>query len=353
MSRREVDGEPYSPDPALYREAFAAATGANLITDAAFRVIDANRDCLDTLEWERDALLGDSIERLFDEPLAFEEATDRLEADSHWRGECTVLSGGRRRIEVEATATPLTVDGVRRGAVFGFVDLTERLNRQEGLRVLNRVLRHNLRNDANVVLGHLETAAGVTDDERVEESVEVAKRRMEGSLDRAQTAREFSRHLATDVEATLYPVDLGRALTQAINKVDIGNATIETDVPSGLLVRGDETLTAALRNVIENAVEHTGSAPTVHVSVETSDEAVTLRVADDGPGIPPARRENVLERGGSAVRHGQGLGLFFVDRLLTIYGGELHIGDSELGGCLVELEFRRASAESVESDGEF
>ena len=353
MSRKDVGEEVCSPDPALYREAFTAATGANLITDETFRIVDANRDCLETLSWERDSLVGAMAEQLFDEPLAFEEASDRLEGGDPWRGECTVLSDDGHRIEVEVTARPLTVDGARRGAVFGFADLTERLNRQEGLRVLNRVLRHNLRNDANVVLGHLETAAEATEDDRVEESVEVAKHRMEGSLDRARTAREFSRHLAADVETTLYPVDLGGALTQAINKVDTIDATIETDVPSGLLVRGDETLTAALRNVVENAVEHTGPAPTVQVTVESTEETVTLSVADDGPGIPPERRESVLERGGSAVRHGQGLGLFFVDRLLTIYGGELRLGDSESGGCLVELAFQRGSSEGVEFDGEF
>jgi len=337
-----------SLEPALYREAFAAGTGANLITDEAFRIVEANEDCLATIDWERETLLDESAERLFDEPLIFEEATDRLETGATWRSECTLMTGDGRRLQVEATATPLSVDGKRCGAVFGFVDLTERRNRQEGLRVLNRVLRHNLRNDANVVLGHLDTAAEHTENEDVEKSVEIAKHRMEGSLDRAQTAREFSRHLAADVETTLYPVDLASALTQAINKVDTAGATIEADVPSRLLVRGDETLTAALRNVIENAVEHTGPSPTVQIHAEADEETVMLYVADDGPGIPPERRANVLERGGSAVRHGQGLGLFFVDRLLSIYGGELRLGDSELGGCLVELEFPRENAEGVE-----
>ena len=321
MTDGEVGDTDLTADPALYREAFTAATGANLITDEAFRIVDANRDCLDTLGWDRESLVGDTMERLFDEPLAFEAATDRLEAGEQWRDECVVLDGEGRPIEVEMSATSL--------------------------------LRHNLRNDANVVLGHLETAAAATEDESVEESVEVAKRRMEGSLDRAHTAREFSRHLATDVETTLYPVDLDGALTQAINKVDLADAALEKEVPSGLLVRGDETLTAALRNVVENAVEHTGAAPTVRVTAEADGETVTLRVADDGPGIPPERREHVLERGGSAVRHGQGLGLFFVDRLLRVYGGELRLDDSELGGCLVELTFQRASAEGVESDGAF
>lgn len=337
-----------SLEPALYREAFAAGTGANLITDETFQIVEANEDCLTTIDWEREALLGESAGQLFTEPLLFEEATDRLQEGTTWHGECTLFTGDGGQLQVETTATPLSIDGEHRGAVFGFLDITDRISRQEGLRVLNRVLRHNLRNDANVVLGHLDTATKHTENESVKRSVEVAKRRMEGMLDRARTAREFSRHLAADVETTLYPVDLGGALTQATNKVDTTGATIEVDVAPGLMVRGDETLTAALRNVIENAVEHTGPSPTVQLYAESSAETVTLSVGDDGPGIEPERRANVLERGGSAVRHGQGLGLFFVDRLLSIYGGELRLSESELGGCLVELEFLHGNTEGVE-----
>jgi signal transduction histidine kinase len=242
------------------------------------------------------------------------------------------------------------VDGERRGAIFGFVDLTDRHNRQESLRVLNRVLRHNLRNDANVVIGHLETASELATDEQVAESIDVAKKRMKGSLDRAQTARAFSRHLVADREATLYPVDLAGALRQAINTVDTEAATLRVDVPSELHILADETVTSALRNVVENAVEHTGPAPTIVIDAVSDEERITLRVADDGPGIPPERRDRVRERGGSAVRHGQGLGLFFVDRLLDVYGGELTIDESDLGGCLVLLAFQRANAEGIEFD---
>ncbi|MEF8799513.1 MAG: PAS domain-containing sensor histidine kinase [Halolamina sp.] len=335
-------------DPALYREAFAAATGANLITDDAFRIVDANDACLETLDWGDEALLNTTPAQLFVDPAVFEAATDRLTAGKNWREEFELRTGDGRRLQVAGTATPIYVDGERRGAVFGFVDLTNRHNRQESLRVLNRVLRHNLRNDANVVLGHLETAAELAANERVVESIEVAKERTKGSLDRGQTARAFSRHLVTDDEATLYPVDLAGALKQAINTVDTEAATLQVDVPSGLHIRADETVTSAVRNIVENAVEHTGPTPTIAIDTVADEETITLRVGDDGRGIPPERRDRVLERGGSAVRHGQGLGLFFVDRLLDVYGGELTIDESDLGGCLILLEFRRASDDGVE-----
>ncbi len=336
-----------TPDPALYREAFGATTGANLITDTEFQTLDVTEDCLDMLDRDRDTLLEATPEQLFADGDVYATATERVAAGAEWSQEVEILTGDKQTRRMAASAAPLDDDGERRGAVFGFRDLTEQYNREESLRVLNRVLRHNLRNDANVVLGHLEDAKATAENEQIAESVEVARQRMQGSLERARTVRAFSRHLTTDEAATLYPVDLAGALKQALNKVDTADADLRVDVRSGLLVRADETVTAALRNVVENAVEHTGQSPRIAIDAVSEDGSVRLRVADDGPGIPPARRDEVRERGGSAVRHGQGLGFFFVDRLLAVYGGDLYIGDSDLSGCLVTLEFRRANSEGT------
>jgi len=62
-------------------------------------------------------------------------------------------------------------------------------------------------------------------------------------------------------------------------------------------------------------------------------------VEDDGPGIPAAEREHVLQRGARADEHtpGHGLGLAMVRDMAGLYGGRLELGDSPLGGCRVEL----------------
>jgi two-component system sensor histidine kinase PhoQ len=64
-----------------------------------------------------------------------------------------------------------------------------------------------------------------------------------------------------------------------------------------------------------------------------------LKVEDDGPGIEPERREALLQRGvrGDERVEGHGLGLALVQELVDAYGGELEIGESPLGGAMVEI----------------
>jgi two-component system sensor histidine kinase PhoQ len=71
------------------------------------------------------------------------------------------------------------------------------------------------------------------------------------------------------------------------------------------------------------------------VSARQEGRSLLLDVEDDGPSIPPDKRNWVLERGARAdtVRSGQGIGLAVVVELVSAYGGEVHIGDSPLGGA--------------------
>lgn len=375
------DDEPHRDEAAeasRYRQAFLATDDPAIVTDEEFTIVDINDACLRIGDWERDELVGDYPYALFEEPDLFQRIVESLEESNRWRGEFEARTNDGRHVSGEGSVEPLVVDGEVTGYVAIFVDHTSRRRQQESLRVLNRVLRHNLRNDANVVLGHLESAAERVADEDVQQSLAVATRRVEAILDRANTTREFSRLLVESEDPTFYPVTVEGAVRQAVNTVDTRTATVSVDVPENVYVLADETVTAAIRNVVENAVEHgstgregrspsgtraepgdsqtqsgdavdhAGPEVTVRVSVSADEQRVRIHVADDGPGISPERRNQVLERGSTDVYHGQGLGLFFVDRLMDVYGGDLDIDESEAGGCLVTLSFPRVRPEEQE-----
>lgn len=332
-------------DAEFYRQAFLATDAPAIVTDENFLILDANDACLKIGSWEREELIGEMPFVLFEDPSLFENIVTALVEENHWRGDFEARTNDGRQVSGEGMVAPIyNESGDAVGYVGIFEDQTSRRKQEESLRVLNRVLRHNLRNDANVVLGHLDAAAEAVEDETVLHSLSVATRRVQSILDRAQTTREFSRLLESD-DPALYPVTVDGAIRQAVNTVEAGESTISLDIPEGIFVLADETVTAALRNVIENAVVHGGDAPTIEISVKASDDRVQVHVADDGPGIEEERRDRVLERGGDDVYHSQGLGLFFVDRLMDVYGGDLSISESDLGGCLVTLSFPRTRPE--------
>ena len=102
-----------------------------------------------------------------------------------------------------------------------------------------------------------------------------------------------------------------------------------TGEPSAPLDRTD--LAEVLGNLLENATRHARSQ--VRIGADTAaNPAIT--VEDDGPGIAPAERARVLERGARLDERGDGagLGLAIVQDVLSAYGWQLVLTDSELGG---------------------
>jgi len=136
---------------------------------------------------------------------------------------------------------------------------------------------------------------------------------------------------------------LSRALRTAYREK---NLQVDIAGSQDLKFRGDERdLMEMLGNLLENAFKYTTSRVQVRVTEADLDAASDLANAvlvvldDDGPGIPPDQQAQVLSRGGrgDTATQGQGIGLSVVVELVSLYGGELTLGESSLGGARVEV----------------
>jgi two-component system sensor histidine kinase TctE len=131
-------------------------------------------------------------------------------------------------------------------------------------------------------------------------------------------------------------------------EIDLGFDLADAQVPGDAVL-----LREALGNLVHNALEYSPAGGRVTVRTGMRDAAASpggprsrrgfLEVEDDGPGIPPAEREQVLERfyrvAGTAGT-GSGLGLAIVREIATAHGAQLEIGAGEGGrGCKVGLTF--------------
>ncbi len=107
----------------------------------------------------------------------------------------------------------------------------------------------------------------------------------------------------------------------------------------------DDQLRRAVRNIVNNAVNH--AARIVALSTLTDTDQSILRVDDDGTGIPEADRERVLERfvrldtARSRDKGGSGLGLAIVQEVIVNHHGSVTVTDSPLGGARVEIRLPR------------
>jgi two-component system sensor histidine kinase PhoQ len=167
---------------------------------------------------------------------------------------------------------------------------------------------------------------------------------LEEQLDRMQSTvtHQLSRAAVSGPVVVGRSEQLGPAVQRLIRALQTAyrDRAIEVvvAVPAGVRVRIDERdLLEILGNVLDNAFKYTRSAIRVHAA---RDGRLTLTVDDDGPGLAPALRAEVLRRGTRAdeVEAGQGIGLSVVAELLQLYGGELFLEDSDLGGLRVRIE---------------
>ena len=119
--------------------------------------------------------------------------------------------------------------------------------------------------------------------------------------------------------------------------------TIDIDVSPAHEIRGrKEDLDEMLGNLLDNACKWARSRVAISSSVE--DAQLFLLVDDDGPGLDPAMRAEVLQRGVRAdqqVHHGSGLGLAIVSDLAELYGGSVTLETSPLGGTRARLQLPR------------
>jgi len=112
------------------------------------------------------------------------------------------------------------------------------------------------------------------------------------------------------------------------------------------MVNGDRhLLTQVLANLIENGLRHTPVGSTIAVTLTCSNDQVVLCIKDNGPGIPPSERDNVLRRlyrlEQSRTTEGNGLGLSLVAAICNLHGAKLSLEDAH-PGLLVRVVFPAA-----------
>jgi signal transduction histidine kinase len=199
---------------------------------------------------------------------------------------------------------------------------------------------HELRTPLAVLSAHIETLPDKATVASLKQDLAGMRRLVDQMLAVAELdARPL--HVGDEVDLAALAIELATAMAPFCLAQHRDLSVTGAEHP--VRVHGDAAaLRRALRNLVENAMAHTPerSAIEIQVTDATPGRGATLAVRDGGAGFAPADRARVTQRfyrGRRAKGPGAGLGLAIVERIMTVHGGRLEIGEAPGGGAEVRL----------------
>jgi PAS domain S-box-containing protein len=333
-------------DDSIYREYFERSPIGVFVVNGAGAYVDVNETACEMVGYSREELLSMSIPDLVGSDTAAEIGSfAAVKARGRVRDETRLVRASGEAIDVLLDAAQIDDDRY----VAYVKDITKRKraerkleSQRDELEVLNKILRHDVRNDLQLVTAYVDLIAERVTDEQVAAYLQTVSSSAEHAVELTQTAGEMADVLLLDDDATR-PTHLPVVLVSEIDAVRESfpgaEVVLETDIPA-VDVRANELLGSVFRNLLKNAVQHNDTdAPVVTVEARRTDAGVTVRFADDGPGIPDRLKAAVTRDGFCGEQSGgSGVGLYLVSTLAENYGGDLYIEDNEPRGTVVSVE---------------
>ncbi|WP_123623653.1 histidine kinase N-terminal 7TM domain-containing protein [Halorubrum sp. CSM-61] len=291
-------------------------------------VIDLNQSAADTFGIDRRAAIGEPAD-------AVVPRYDEVSVEESDRSPLSIVgTNGRHPYDVTVRRI---ADGHDRptGEVVVFHDVGEYLGQQQRLDVLNRVFRHDVRTETNLIHGYADRLRADPTDERALEVVKRSASRILDLSERTRTASELFDPMAKPSPPVALDALVEEVAEECRSEFPDANVSVAGDVPS---VRVPAVLRVIAESLCSNAVRHNDSEPpSVWLGAAADDGWVELSVADDGPGIDEAERE-VLKRGTETpLEHGSGLGLWIVKWGADQVGGNVRFEDRAPRGTVVTV----------------
>jgi len=295
-----------------------------------------------------EAIFGQPVAALREEPQSFLDRVHEADVDEVRTAMGRVSSGREQRVEyrvrrsegltlwVESRCKPvIDADGTVQYLAGYTREITERkereregLERNERLEEFASTVAHDLRNPLSVADGYIDLANEECDSDHLTTAADALGRMEELIEELLALAQEG---LTIDDRSRVDFAELVRAVGENVLMPEvtlevIGEGTIECD-PS--------RVRQALENLFRNALEHGDDSVTITVGV--LDGGRGFYVEDDGPGIPPANRDRVFDRGYTTTSRGSGYGLAIVEDIVAAHGWSVSVEEGTAGGARFEI----------------
>ncbi|WP_332898166.1 HAMP domain-containing sensor histidine kinase [Haladaptatus sp. CMSO5] len=210
------------------------------------------------------------------------------------------------------------------------------------LKHLNDLLRHDILNSVMVIQAMADVLLESNPDETARDRLERIRRQSDLVTELIQNVRVLAQ-LPTD-EYELEAVDLTEILTVEIAALNEAYpaATIDLTIPEDVYVHADALVGSIFMNLVRNGIIHNDSdAPHVSLTVTKADDTVSVRVEDNGPGLPAYVMDTLFEQ---QEHTDHGLGLYLVKTLVEKYDGTISLTSTGDEGTVFTVALSAVSA---------
>lgn len=282
---------------------------------------------------ERREILDIKLEEVPVYKSVFERIEAHLEeaqrGETYIENETIEFDSNDERMEYGILSSQLTEVQGKQYLIGILSDVTELQKKTFRLEKLASVLNHDLRNPAQVAEMRLD---GLWQDHpESRDEIEACQRAITRINELTEKLVTIAR---TGQGMEVEDVMLASCAREAWTHVETADKKLILEDVDSLSVTADEDLLLELfENLYRNSVEHGGE--TVSVTVGKTGDG--FYVEDDGPGIPPEERDDVLRLGYSNNPQGNGLGLGIVKEIIEEHGWNVTLTDGREGGARIDV----------------
>jgi PAS domain S-box-containing protein len=256
-----------------------------------------------------------------------ENAIKMLKGESSTPYEYRAVSKNGEVRWIMETVTSIQYQG-RRAVLGSFMDITQRkeaekaiMQLNEVLRLINKIIRHDILNDLTAISGALETFTEMRD----ERLLDTARKAVDKGIELIRRMKELE--LLVSSAGDLRQLSAREVVQQVMN-----NYEIPFNIHGDCRVLADDALVPVIDNIVRNAIIH-GETDKIDVEIVEKGEFCEIRISDYGGGIPDEIKDRIFEEGFKYGRTGRsGLGLYIVKKMVERYGGNVRVEDNEPKG---------------------
>lgn len=221
-----------------------------------------------------------------------------------------------------------------------YVDVTEKVQQNEHINVLNRIMRHNIRNELTVLMGLTKYVEQSVKDEDTKKRC----KKLENSYQRLNRLSQESSTINNIIKNTDYLriINIKTQIKTSLSECEINTNCVNVNIPSDIYVKAGTELYHAFSALIDNAIRYNDNPdPFVDIYIhKQTPEYVILHIKDNGPGINKQEKSVINENNTiSTLNHGSGLGLWLSKWVVELYNGKIRIQNNiEGGGTIIQIK---------------